>query len=246
MGHKVHPTGFRLGITEDWRSMWFANSNRYGDQLYTDYKIREFIRERLAHASISKIRIERPAKNALITIHTARPGIVIGKKGEDIDRLRRQLTQRMGIPVHVNIEEIRKPELDAQLVADNVAQQLERRIMFRRAMKRAVGNAMRLGAKGIKVQVGGRLNGSEIARSEVRRGGKIWIRIFPDAPITSKPLEVRQGKGKGNVDHWAAKVQPGRVIYEIEGVSEEVAREAFRRAAAKLPVHTRFVERTVM
>ncbi|AUB78953.1 30S ribosomal protein S3 [Spiribacter roseus] len=204
MGHKVHPTGFRLGITEDWRSMWFANSNRYGDQLYTDYKIREFIRERLSHASISKIRIERPAKNALITIHTARPGIVIGKKGEDIDRLRRQLTQRMGIPVHVNIEEIRKPELDAQLVADNVAQQLERRIMFRRAMKRAVGNAMRLGAKGIKVQVGGRLNGSEIARSEYYREGSVPLHTLR-ADIDYGFAEAKTTYGVIGVKVWVFK-----------------------------------------
>lgn len=204
MGHKVHPTGFRLGITEDWRSMWFANSNRYGDQLYTDYKIREFIRERLAHASISKIRIERPAKNALITIHTARPGIVIGKKGEDIDRLRRELTQRMGIPVHVNIEEIRKPELDAQLVADNVAQQLERRIMFRRAMKRAVGNAMRLGAKGIKVQVGGRLNGSEIARSEYYREGSVPLHTLR-ADIDYGSAEAKTTYGVIGVKVWVFK-----------------------------------------
>jgi small subunit ribosomal protein S3 len=204
MGHKVHPTEFRLGITEDWGSMWFANSNRYGDQLYTDYKIREFIRERLSHASISKIRIERPAKNALITIHTARPGIVIGKKGEDIDRLRRQLTQRMGIPVHVNIEEIRKPELDAQLVADNVAQQLERRIMFRRAMKRAVGNAMRLGAKGIKVQVGGRLNGSEIARSEYYREGSVPLHTLR-ADIDYGFAEAKTTYGVIGVKVWVFK-----------------------------------------
>ncbi|RZU97780.1 30S ribosomal protein S3 [Spiribacter vilamensis] len=204
MGHKVHPTGFRLGITEDWRSMWYANSNRFGEQLHTDYKIRKFINERLSHASISKIRIERPAKNALITIHTARPGIVIGKKGEDIDRLRRQLTERMGIPVHVNIEEIRKPELDAQLVADSVAQQLERRIMFRRAMKRAVGNAMRLGAKGIKVQVGGRLNGSEIARSEYYREGSVPLHTLR-ADIDYGLAEAMTTYGVIGVKVWVFK-----------------------------------------
>lgn len=204
MGHKVHPTGFRLGITEDWRSMWFANSNRFGDQLHTDHKIRKFIRERLSHASISKIRIERPAKNALITIHTARPGIVIGKKGEDIDRLRRQLTERMGIPVHVNIEEIRKPELDAQLVADNVAQQLERRIMFRRAMKRAVGNAMRIGSKGIKIQVGGRLNGSEIARSEWYREGRVPLHTLR-ADIDYGLAEAMTTYGVIGVKVWVFK-----------------------------------------
>ena len=184
--------------------MWYANSNRYGDQLHTDHKIRAFIRERLSHASISKIRIERPAKNALITIHTARPGIVIGKKGEDIDRLRRQLTEKMGIPVHVNIEEIRKPELDAQLVADSVAQQLERRIMFRRAMKRAVGNAMRLGAKGIKVQVGGRLNGSEIARSEYYREGSVPLHTLR-ADIDYGLAEAMTTYGVIGVKVWVFK-----------------------------------------
>lgn len=207
MGHKVHPTGFRLGITEDWRSMWYADSSRFGDQLHTDFRIREFIRKRLSHASVSRIRIERPAKNALITIHTARPGIVIGKKGEDIDRLRRELTQRMGIPVHVNIEEIRKPELDAQLVAESVAQQLERRIMFRRAMKRAVGNAMRLGAQGIKIQVGGRLNGAEIARSERYHEGSVPLHTlradidygFAEAHTTYGVIGVKVWVFKGEI-----------------------------------------------
>jgi ribosomal protein L16 len=291
---------------------------------------------------------------------------VIGKKGEDIDSLRKDISDRMGIPVHLSVEEIRKPELDAQLVAEGICQQLERRIMFRRAMKRAVQNAMRLGAGGVKVNMGGRLNGAEIARSEwyregrvplhtlradidygfaeanttygiigvkvwifkgevfddgrqeaaepkkkpagnrgqamlqpktttfrkqfkgrnrglantgssvsfgeyglksaergrmtarqieaarrtitrrVKRGGKLWIRVFPDKPITKKPLEVRQGKGKGNVEYWVAQIQPGRMLYEIEGVSEEMAREAFKLAAAKLPFKTIFAKRTVM
>jgi len=184
--------------------MWYANSNRFGEQLHTDYLIREYIKERLAHASISRIRIERPAKNALITIHTARPGIVIGKKGEDIDRLRRELTRRMGIPVHVNIEEIRKPELDAQLVAENVAQQLERRIMFRRAMKRAVGNAMRLGAQGIKIQVGGRLNGAEIARSERYHEGSVPLHTLR-ADIDYGFAEAKTTYGVIGVKVWVFK-----------------------------------------
>jgi len=184
--------------------MWYANSNRYGEMLHMDHRIREFIKKRLSHASISQIRIERPAKNALITIHTARPGIVIGKKGEDIDRLRRELTQRMGIPVHVNIEEIRKPELDAQLVAESVAQQLERRIMFRRAMKRAVGNAMRLGAQGIKIQVGGRLNGAEIARSEWYREGRVPLHTLR-ADIDYGFAEARTTYGVIGVKVWVFK-----------------------------------------
>src|SRR5690554_5102845 len=151
MGHKVHPTGFRLGITEGWRSMWYADSDKFGDYLNTDLKVRDYIKSKLSHASISRIKIERPAKNALVTIYSARPGIVIGKKGEDIERLRVEVAKIMGVPVHINIEEVRKPELEAQLVAESVAQQLERRIMFRRAMRRAVSNAMRLGAQGIKI-----------------------------------------------------------------------------------------------
>jgi small subunit ribosomal protein S3 len=184
--------------------MWYADSNRFGDQLHTDHRIREFIRARLSHASISRIRIERPAKNALITIHTARPGIVIGKKGEDIDRLRRELTQRMGIPVHVNIEEIRKPELDAQLVAESVAQQLERRIMFRRAMKRAVGNAMRLGSQGIKIQVGGRLNGAEIARTERYHEGSVPLHTLR-ADIDYGFAEAKTTYGVIGVKVWVFK-----------------------------------------
>ncbi|MCS4504087.1 30S ribosomal protein S3 [wastewater metagenome] len=207
MGHKVHPTGFRLGITEDWRSMWYADSKNFGDFLNTDLAVRSYIKERLAHASISRVKIERPAKNALITIHTARPGIVIGKKGEDIEALRRQLAGMMGIPVHINIEEVRKPELDAQLVAENVAQQLVRRIMFRRAMKRAVGNAMRLGAQGIKIQVGGRLNGAEIARSEWYREGRVPLHTlradidygFAEAKTTYGVIGVKVWVFKGEV-----------------------------------------------
>jgi len=173
MGQKVHPTGFRLGIIKDWSSKWYANSKDYASYLNTDLKVREFIKKKLVHASVSEVRIERPARNARIIIRTARPGIVIGKKGEDIDKLRATVSSMMGIPVHISVEEIRKPEIDAYLVALNVAGQLERRIMFRRAMKRAVGNAMRLGAQGIRINVSGRLSGAEIARSEWYREGRV-------------------------------------------------------------------------
>ena len=173
MGHKVHPTGIRLGISKDWNSKWFANKREYAQYLTADLKVREMLREKLAQAGISRIQIERPAKSARITIHTARPGVVIGKKGEDIEKLRKDVSKMMGVPAHINVSEVRKPEIDAQLVAESIAQQLERRIMFRRAMKRAVGNAMRLGALGIKVNVGGRLNGAEIARSEWYREGRV-------------------------------------------------------------------------
>ncbi|HUS23738.1 MAG TPA: 30S ribosomal protein S3 [Candidatus Binatia bacterium] len=176
MGHKVHPTGFRLGVTAQWTSNWYAERASYGENLHRDMLVRKFLREKLANASVSRVQIDRPAKSARITIHTARPGIVIGKKGEDIEKLRQEVAAKMKLKpdvVHVTVEEIRKPELDAQLIAESVAQQLERRIMFRRAMKRAVTNAVRLGAGGIKIQVGGRLNGAEIARVEWYREGRV-------------------------------------------------------------------------
>jgi small subunit ribosomal protein S3 len=173
MGQKIHPTGFRLGIVTDWNSKWFAESKDYANTLNVDLKVRDYLKKKLEHASVSKIQIARPAKNARIVIHTARPGIVIGKKGEDIEKLRNEVSKMMGIPVHINIEEIRKPELDSQLVAESIAQQLVKRIMFRRAMKRAVTNAMRLGAQGIRINVAGRLNGAEIARTEWYREGRV-------------------------------------------------------------------------
>ena len=173
MGQKIHPTGFRLSVQRNWLSRWYANSNNFATMLNEDIKVREFLSERLKNASVGRILIERPSKNARITIFSSRPGVVIGKKGEDIEVLRSELQKRMGVPVHVNIEEIRKPELDAQLIADNIAQQLEKRIMFRRAMKRAMQNAMRLGAQGIKIMSSGRLNGIEIARTEWYREGRV-------------------------------------------------------------------------
>ncbi len=176
MGQKVNPTGIRLGIASDWTSKWYASSKNFPDLLETDLKVRQFLKKKLSTASVSRIQIERPARLARVTIHTARPGVVIGKKGEDIEALRKAVAKMMGLEIkdlQINIEEIRKPELDAQLVAEGVAQQLERRIMFRRAMKRSVANAMRLGALGIKIQVAGRLNGAEIARSEWTREGRV-------------------------------------------------------------------------
>jgi small subunit ribosomal protein S3 len=181
MGQKVHPIGIRLGITKDWASTWYADSATYPEYVYSDFKVREFLKAKLKEASVSRIQIERPARKAIITIHTARPGIVIGKKGEDIEKVRAEISKMMNLPmgdVRVNIAEIRKPELDAQLVAEGIAQQLERRVMFRRAMKRAVTNTMRLGAQGIKVKVGGRLNGAEIARSEWYREGRVPLHTF--------------------------------------------------------------------
>lgn len=173
MGQKVHPVGFRLGVSAEHSSRWYAERGGYRDNVEADFRIRESLRKTLKNASVSRIQIERLAGSVAVTIFTARPGIVIGKKGEDIEKLRAQLTKMVGMPVKVNVEEIRKPELDAYLVAESVAQQLERRIMFRRAMRRAVSNAMRLGAGGIKIQVSGRLNGAEIARTEWYREGRV-------------------------------------------------------------------------
>ena len=173
MGQKINPIGYRLGVTKNWSSKWYANSKNFSVFLQNDIKVREFLNKKLANAAVSKIVIERPAKNAKITIYSARPGIVIGKKGEDIETLRSSLQNLMGIPVQLNIEEIRKPEVDASLIAQSIAQQLEKRVMFRRAMKRAMQNAMRLGAQGIKIMSSGRLNGIEIARSEWYREGRV-------------------------------------------------------------------------
>jgi small subunit ribosomal protein S3 len=181
MGQKVHPIGIRLGITKEWSSKWYANSQTYPGLVDQDFRVREFLMKRLKDASVSQVHIERPAKKANITIHTARPGIVIGKKGEDIERLRADLCRLLKMPlqdVRLNISEIRKPELDAKLVAEGIAQQLERRVQFRRAMRRAVTNTMRVGAEGIKVKVSGRLNGAEIARSEWYREGRVPLHTF--------------------------------------------------------------------
>ena len=173
MGQKIHPTGFRLPVTRNWSSRWYASNKNFATMLAEDLKVREYLKARLKNAAVSRILIERPAKNARITIYSARPGVVIGKKGEDIENLKAELTRRLGVPVAVNIEEVRKPEIDAQLIADSITQQLEKRIMFRRAMKRAMQNAMRLGAQGIKLMSSGRLNGIEIARCEWYREGRV-------------------------------------------------------------------------
>ena len=208
MGQKVHPNGIRLGIVKDHNSVWYADKKKYAEYLLNDLDVREFLRKRLADASVSRIEIERPAQTARITIHTARPGIVIGKKGEDVERLRGQLSVLMGIPVHVNIEEIRKPELDAFLVAQNVAQQLERRVQFRRAMRRVIQNAMRLGAEGIKVRVAGRLGGAEIARSEVYHEGRVPLHTLR-ADIDYATVEALTTYGILGLKVWIFK---GEVI----------------------------------
>jgi small subunit ribosomal protein S3 len=220
MGHKVHPTGIRLGIAKDWNSKWYANKRDYAEYLAADLKVREMLKQRLAAAGISKILIERPAKTARVTIHTARPGVVIGKKGEDIEKLRRDVSKLMGVPTHINVSEVRKPELDAQLVAESITQQLERRIMFRRAMKRAVGNAMRLGALGIKVNVAGRLNGAEIARSEWYREGRVPLHTLR-ADVDYGFAEARTTYGIIGCKVWVYKGE----VFDLHAASQEQSQE---------------------
>lgn len=225
MGQKVHPTGIRLGIVKDWASKWYANSQAFPEHVRTDHLLREFIKKKLKDASVSRIHIERPAKKANITIHTARPGIVIGKKGEDIEKLRADVAKLIGMPIHdvrINISEVRKPELDAQLVAEGIAQQLERRVMFRRAMKRAVTNTMRVGAEGIKVKVGGRLNGAEIARSEWYREGRVPLHTFR-ADIDYGFAEARTTYGVIGVKVWIFK---GEVFDKPEPAATETPESA--------------------
>ncbi len=216
MGHKVHPTGIRLGIAKDWNSKWYANKREYAEYLVADIKVRQMLKEKLAQAGISKILIERPAKTARVTIFTARPGVVIGKKGEDIEKLRKEVSDMMGVPTHINVSEVRKPELDAQLVAESIAQQLERRIMFRRAMKRAVGNAMRLGALGIKLNVSGRLNGAEIARSEWSREGRVPLHTLR-ADIDFGLAEARTTYGIIGVKVWINKGE----VFDLAAAAHE-------------------------
>ncbi len=208
MGQKVNPVGFRLGIVRDHTSVWYADNKNYSKYLQNDLEVRDYLRKRLAQASVSRIDIERPAQTARISIHTARPGIVIGKKGEDVERLRQEVAKIMGVPVHINIEEIRKPEVDALLVAQNVAQQLERRVQFRRAMRRVIQNAMRLGAEGIKVRVAGRLGGAEIARAEVYHEGRVPLHTLR-ADIDYATWEARTTYGIIGIKVWIFK---GEVI----------------------------------
>ena len=204
MGQKVHPIGIRLGIAKDWNAKWFANKSDYARQLNEDLRIRAYVMKRLADAAVSKVHIERPAKAARITIHTARPGIVIGKKGEDIERLRGELSELTGVPTTVSVAEIRKPELDARLVAEGIAAQLEKRVMFRRAMKRAVSTAMRLGALGIKVSVAGRLNGADIARTEWYREGQVPLHTLR-ADVDYGLVEAETTYGILGVKVWIYK-----------------------------------------
>jgi small subunit ribosomal protein S3 len=256
MGQKIHPTGFRLSVTRDWSSRWFANSKAFPAMLREDIAVRDYLKKKLAHASVGRVVIERPAKNARVTVYSARPGVVIGKKGEDIEQLKQELQRRMGVPVHVSIEEIRKPEIDAQLIADSIAQQLEKRIMFRRAMKRAMQNAMRLGAQGIKIMSSGRLNGAEIARTEWYREGRVPLHTLR-AEIDYGTSEAKTTYGVIGIKVWVFKGEslprgenPGQVVEPVgeepvkrprrpgksggAGVADSDAKPAARRTAKKV------------
>ena len=224
MGQKVHPVGIRLGIIKDWSSTWYADSKDYPQFLHTDMLVRKYLREKLSAASVSRIQIERPANNARVIIHTARPGIVIGKKGEDIEKLRLDITKMMGVPAQVSVEEIRKPELDAYLVAESVAQQIQRRIMFRRAMKRAVSNTMRLGALGVKINVSGRLNGAEIARSEWYREGRV--------PLHTLRADIDYGFAESNTTYGVIGIKVWIFKGEVFGNEQVADGEASEQAKA--------------
>src|SRR5512144_2837252 len=232
MGQKIHPTGFRLSVQKNWSSRWFANTKHFSEMLHKDIEVREFLKKKLAGAGVSKVVIERPAKNARITIYTARPGVVIGKKGEDIETLRNELKKRMGLPdVAPNIEEARKPEIDAQLIAHSITQQLEKRIMFRRAMKRAMQNAMRLGAQGIKIMSSGRLNGIEIARTEWYREGRVPLHTLR-ADIDYGFGEARTTYGVIGIKVWVYK---GDILGKQEIAAPVVAEpeKKVRKSGAK-------------
>ncbi len=232
MGQKVHPTGIRLGYTKEWDSVWYADKKSYADMLNTDLQVRDFLQKKLEKASVSRIKIERPANNARVIIHTARPGIVIGKKGGDVEVLKKELTQMMGVPVRISIEEVRKPEIDAQLVADGVAQQLEKRIMFRRAMKRAVQNALKAGAKGIKVSVSGRVGGAEIARTEYYREGRVPLHTLR-ADVDYATSEALTTYGIIGIKVWIFKgeVKPG--LKKESNTAPRAAKEASDRKGGK-------------
>jgi small subunit ribosomal protein S3 len=226
MGQKINPVGFRLAVNRNWSSRWYANSRSFAPMLAEDIKVREYLKRKLAHASVGRVLIERPAKDARITIFSARPGVVIGKKGEEIESLKSELRRLMGVQqVHVNIEEIRKPEIDAQLIADSIAQQLEKRIMFRRAMKRAMQNAMRLGAQGIKIMSSGRLNGIEIARTEWYREGRV--------PLHTLRADIDYGLGEAKTTYCVIGIKVW--VYKGEVLSKGEAQAAAGAPGAALP-----------
>ena len=350
MGQKVNPHGLRVGVIKGWDTQWYADKKDFAKNLKEDYEIRKFIKDKYYAAAVSRVAIERAASRVVVTVYTGKPGVLIGKAGSEIEVIKKDLSKLThGKTIVINVTEVRKPDADAQLVAEGVAQQLEKRMSFRRAMKQAIGRAMRSGVKGVKMMVSGRLDGAEIARCEqyhegsiplqtlradidygfaeahttfgtigvkvwiykgevlakrpkeekamlipkrvkrrkqhrgmlrgkahrgnkvaygefglvaagsaritsrqieaariamtrfIKRGGQVWIDIFPHKPITRHPAESRMGSGKGAVEYWVADVLPGRVLFEMAGVPEDIAREAMRLAGHKLPIKTKFM-----
>ena len=235
MGQKINPIGFRLALNRNWASRWYANNKNFSTMLLEDIRVRDHLKTKLAHAAVSRVVIERPAKNARITVYSARPGVVIGKKGEDIESLKVELQKMLGVPVHVNIEEVRKPEIDAQLIADSIAQQLQKRIMFRRAMKRAITNAMRLGAQGIKIMSAGRLNGIEIARTEWYREGRVPLHTMR-AEIDYGVAEAKTSYGVIGIKVWVFK---GEVMPKHEQPMAAVAAALAAPAKTDTPAPSR-------
>jgi small subunit ribosomal protein S3 len=229
MGQKVNPIGIRLGIVRDWNSMWYGERRDYAKKLCADLEVRKFLKKKLAAAGVSRIKIERPAQNAVITIYTARPGTIIGKKGGDVDDLRKQVSKMMGVPAHINIEEIRRPDLDAQLVAETIAQQLEKRIMFRRAMKRAIAATLRAGAEGIKIKASGRLGGAEIARTEGYHEGRVPLQTFR-ADIDYGFAEAQTTYGVIGVKVWISKGEVVGHKHDADAASETQANTKKRAA----------------
>ena len=278
MGQKVNPHGIRVGVIKDWGSRWYAEAD-FADYLVEDYNIRKFLKKKLYSAGVSDIEIERASDKVKIIIHTAKPGVVIGKGGAEIEKLKVEVSKYTTKKVFIDIKEIKRPDRDAQLVAESIAQQLENRIAFRRAMKSTMSRSMKSGVLGIKTCCSGRLGGADMARTEfysegtiplqtlradldpcwirsnqieaarvamtryIKRGGKVWIKIFPDKPVTAKPAETRMGSGKGSTEYWVAVVKPGRVLFEIAGVPEDTAREALRLAMHKLPCRCKIVSK---
>ena len=228
MGQKVNPNGFRLGVNRTWSSRWFSKSN-YAKFLHQDLEIKSYVEKKLKNASIAKINIERAAKKIRISIYSSRPGIIIGKKGADIERLKNIVSKKMGVPVHISIEEVKQPELDARLVAENIAQQLEKRVMYRRAVKRVLGNASRLGALGIKVMVSGRLNGAEIARSEWYREGRVPLHTFR-ADVDYSSFRANTQYGVIGIKVWIFK---GEILDHNKGTIEEVSKRGAGKKIAK-------------
>ena len=267
MGQKVNPHGLRVGVIKDWNSKWYAEAD-FADYLVEDHKIRTYLKKKLYSAGVAKIEIERASDRVKVIIYTAKPGVVIGKGGSEIEKVKAEAQKLTSKKLIIDIKEVKRPDRDAQLVAENIALQLENRVSFRRAMKSTMGRSMKAGAKGIKTSVSGRLGGADMARTEFysegtiplqtlradidygfaeadttygKLGVKVWIKIFPDKPVTAKPAETRMGSGKGTLEYWVAVVKPGRVMFELAGVPEEVAREALRLAMHKLPCRCKIV-----